>query len=541
MPMLATEDACPESGNCVLPQPPTDQEKYSYVRRRLWVLTISSLVSMGCLAFSQFRLIQSSPWLNLWLPFLVCTLLYYLVSLRVNAFTADFDLKAHDRLVRDWRPETYPTVGILLPVCGEPVDVLRNTWTHVRRLADRYPGSATPYVLDDSDNPELAAVAAEFGFMYGSRPNRGWYKKAGNLHYGLSVSDDEYVLVLDADFAPRADLLDELLPYLENEPRTGIVQSPQYFRVLSRQTWIERGAGAVQELFYRAIQVSRQRRDGAICVGSCAVYRRAALDANGGTTLIDHSEDVHTGFDLRRLGWDLRYVPLPLATGVCPDNVSAFFHQQYRWCAGSMSLLASGKFWSAKLRLSSRLCYLSGFLYYIHTALFTVMAPLIPVTLLIAMPDRLKVEYTLLVLPSVVYMTVVFPSWHKCPYRLEAWAARLLYGWAHAFAIWDALRGRRLSWRPTGSATAKRGTSRRLWVGVWVWSGGTALIWVSVALWRMFTLYPPDFALVLGSGLFYAVIVGRILVPSRSAAEVPAAAASELSLGSAPGPRRRRA
>jgi cellulose synthase (UDP-forming) len=500
---------------CVLPQPPNDQEKYSYVRRRLWVLTSCSLISITCLAFSQFRMIQSSPWLTLYLPFLIFTMLYYLISLRVNVFTPDFDLEAHRRLVREWRPEAYPTVGVFLPVCGEPINVLDNTWTHVRRLADRYPGRLTPYVLDDSGDPELAVMAAEFGFVYGSRPNRGWYKKAGNLHYGLSISDEEYILILDADFAPRADLLDELLPYMEHDPKIGIVQSPQYFRVLGQQTWTERGAGAVQELFYRANQVSRQHRDGAICVGSCAVYRRAALDANGGTTLIEHSEDVHTGFDLHRLGWNLRYVPIALATGVCPDNVSAFFHQQYRWCSGSMSLLGSKKFWDTKLKLTTRLCYVSGFLHYIHTALSTFVAPLIPIALLLAMPDKLKFAYTIPVLPSIIYATLIFPCWHKSPYRLEVWAVRMMYGWAHVFAIWDTLRHRRMSWRPTGSATVKKNGSRRFWTGVWVWSGSTTLIWVGTALWRMLTMHLADFALILFSGLFYGVIVGRIIVQPR--------------------------
>ncbi|MEV5309654.1 cellulose synthase catalytic subunit [Streptomyces sp. NPDC052610] len=474
---------------------------------------------MGCLAVSQFRLFQSSPWLLVLLPCLGFTVIYYVVSLRVNAFTADFDLRAHRKLVQDWRPNAYPTVAVFLPVCGEPVDVLRNTWTHVQRLADRYPGKATPYVLDDSANPELAAMAKEFGFVYGSRPDRGWFKKAGNLHFGLGMSDEEYILVLDADFAPRADLLEELLPYMEDDPKLGIVQSPQYFRVRDRQTWVERGAGAVQELFYRAIQVSRQRHGGAICVGSCAVYRRTALEANGGTTLIEHSEDVHTGFDLRRLGWDLRYVPIALATGNCPDNVSAFYRQQYRWCSGSMSLLGSNKFWKTKLRVTTRLCYLSGFLYYIHTALFTFVAPLIPIILLVAMPERLKVEYVLLVLPSVVYTLLIFPCWHRCPYRLEAWAVRLMYGWAHAFAIWDAVWGRHQPWRATGSAAAGRNTNRRFHFGVWVWSGGTALVWVSTATWRILTLPPSDFGLVLASGLFYAAIVGRVLVSPRSTSE----------------------
>ncbi|WP_435851894.1 glycosyltransferase family 2 protein [Streptomyces umbrinus] len=156
-------------------------------------------------------------------------------------------------------------------------------------------------------------------------------------------------------------------------------------------------------------------------MGSCAVYRRAALEKNGGTTLIEHSEDVHTGFDLRRLGWDLRYVPVTLSTGACPDNADAFFNQQYRWCAGSMSLLGSSKFWQSRIRFSSRLCYLSGFLYYIHTALFTFVVPAIPIVLLLAFPDKLKTESLWLVLPSVLYTTVVFPLWHRVPHRLEAW------------------------------------------------------------------------------------------------------------------------
>ena len=101
-----------------------------------------------------------------------------------------------------------------------------------------------------------------------------------------------------------------MLPYFAADRSLGIVQSPQYFHTEGRMSWVQRGAGTVQELFYRLVQVSRDRHDGAICVGSCAIYRRTALASNGGTTLIGHSEDVHTGFDLRRAGWGLRYFPV---------------------------------------------------------------------------------------------------------------------------------------------------------------------------------------------------------------------------------------
>ncbi|MFI5618830.1 glycosyltransferase family 2 protein [Streptomyces sp. NPDC051567] len=499
----------------LLPLPPTDREKYTYAKRHLWVLTLSSLISFCCLTASQLNLTRSTPLLWVYAPLLFFTVVYYLTSLRVNAFSRDFDIRRHRRLVRAWRPEVHPDVDIFLPVCGEPIEVLHNTWKHVRELADHYPGVCVPFVLDDGADPALEAMARDFGFRYGTRPERGWFKKAGNLHFGFGRSEGAYILILDADFTPRADLLNELLPYMEEDPSIGIVQSPQYFRVLDSQNWIERGAGAVQELFYRSVQVSRQGSDGAICVGSCAVYRRTALESNGGTTLIEHSEDVHTGFDLRQLGWDLRYVPVAVSTGVCPDNADAFFNQQYRWCSGSMSLLGSAKFWRARIKLSSRLCYLSGFFYYIHTALFTFAMPVIPLVLLIAAPGKLSVAHLWLVAPSVLYATVIFPLWHRTPYRLEAWAARMMYGWAHVFAIWDILRKQRVGWQATGSAGAKKNRTRRFWIGMWVWSGGTAVAWVGVAVWRMFTLHAPDFALVLSTGLFYALVVGRVLVQPR--------------------------
>ncbi|WP_327431009.1 hypothetical protein [Streptomyces sp. NBC_01236] len=105
-------------------------------------------------------------------PLLTFTLLYYVISLRVNLFTRDFDLAQHGRLVRGWRPAAYPAVDVFLPVCGEPIEVLHNTWTHVRALAERYPGDCKPFVLDDSASTELRAMAADFGFRYATVPAR---------------------------------------------------------------------------------------------------------------------------------------------------------------------------------------------------------------------------------------------------------------------------------------------------------------------------------------------------------------------------------
>lgn len=499
----------------LLPQPPDDHEKYLYAKPHLWVLTTTSVIAAIFLSFSQYRMALSNPIFWIFIPFLVLAFADFLISLRVNGLRTSFNLGRHKRLVRAWRPRVYPSVDVFLPVCGEPLEVLHNTWVHVDRLRKAYPGRVTPCVLDDAADVQVRAMAEDFGFVYGSRSRRGWFKKAGNLNFGLSISDGDHVLILDADFAPRPDLLYELLPYMDADPDAGIVQSPQFFRVLDSQNWIERGAGAIQELFYRAIQVSRHEKDAAVCVGTCAIYRREALEENGGVTLADHSEDVYTGFDLAKLGWTLWYVPIALATGVCPDSIGAFQNQQYRWCNGSLTMMTSRVFWRTKLPFTVRLCYISGFLHYIRTAMLTFAYPAIPIALLIFEPSMLNIKYVIWIVPALVYEYGVFPLWHRVPYRLEAWATRLMYGWAHVFVIWDLVRGRQMGWRPTGSSGAKQNKTRRFWIGLLGWSGGSAVAWVGLAVWRMMTTYPPDAIVILTLGLFYAATVFRTMIQPR--------------------------
>jgi cellulose synthase (UDP-forming) len=493
-----------------VPLPPTDQEKYLYAKRRLLPLTLASLVSFTGLLVSQIAFVQTAPWLLAIAPLMIFTVVYYLVSLGVNAFTKGFDLKDHLRLVRNWKPERYPSVDVFLPVCGEAPYVLQNTWESVRQMAQFYPGAVDVYVLDDSSEPILERMALRFGFVYQRRPNRGWFKKAGNMRYAFERSLSDYILVLDADFAPRKDMLHEMIPHMEREPDLGIVQSPQFFRVHPGQGWLERGAGAVQELFYRSVQVSRNNHQSAICVGSCALYRREALAEIGGNTLIDHSEDVHTGFDLRRSGWRLRYIPVALAAGVCPADVPSFFTQQYRWCAGSMSLLGSKKFWQQDLSFRGRLSYISGFFYYLHTGLFAVVAPIIPLLMLTVFPDQVSVANYLFIVPSLIYNFLIFPFWHKCRYGLESFTVKMIYGWAHFFAVVDIIRGRRMGWQPTGG-TKKKSKTRRLSIALGGWTLATSLVWVGVAAVRMTVDDALTYAPLFLTGMFSLVVVCQAL------------------------------
>lgn len=494
----------------LLPKAPTNKEKYLYSSRNAVFLMAFSVLSFTLVTVSMFRFLSSNPLLWILMGYLLLSVAYYIVSFFVNAGTKDFDIKAHKRLVKRWKPEKYPSVDIFLPTAGEDVNVLANTWDGVVSIAGRYKGKVTAYVLDDGDRSEVKKLAREYKFRYEVRPNRGQHKKAGNLRHGFAISKGDFIAIFDADFKPRADFLSELIPYMDRDPRLGIVQTPQYFDVHQGQNWLERAAGSVQELFYRFSQVSRQNHDAAICVGSNALYRREALNDTGGTALIEHSEDVHTGFNLRMHGWSLQYIPVILAKGLCPETMPAFFKQQYRWCMGSMSLLSSRKFWSLDLSIRARFSYLSGFFYYIHTALTSLVTPIIPLTLLIFLPHAIKLEYTFFILPAFIFAWVIYPLWHKNTYGIEAWAARSVYGWAHLFAVFDALTKRAMSWTPTGAVKGRDYRYIMFRILQVAFNFIPAIVWVGMSAWHVLIGSDPAFILMLVSGVLYLAIAVKV-------------------------------
>jgi cellulose synthase (UDP-forming) len=508
-PAKAAEAAHAAESGIVLPRPPDDREKHAYVERDLAYLATVLFIGAGCLTASQLRFELKSPFGWAFAVFTTTYVIYQLISLPVNFTGRGFDFGRHQVLVSSWRPAAYPTVDILLPICGEPLDVLENTWGATASLIAGYPGIARAYVLDDGPSDDAERHAAELGFDYIRRPEARAYKKSGNLRYAFARTTGEYLLILDADFAPRPDFLAETLPYLDND-KIAIVQTPQYFRSSTKQTWIENAAGAIQEVFYRSIQVARDRFGAAICVGTSAVYRRAALEPQGGPTLIPYAEDVHTGLDVRRSGWSVAYVPIVLSTGICPDNLDAFVRQQYRWCTGNAGVVFSWRLWSVPMSIPARLTYISGFFYYVYTGLLTFFGPIIPVVMLLFLPGQIRLRNFLVLLPAMLTGFVLYPLWHRVRYGPSVWPLGIARGWAHVFAIWDGARGKTMGWHPSRTPGS---SLRRFRVGVTAWSGGMAVAWLGLAIWRTAAMGTSQMAVLLAVGLVNLAAVARVVFP----------------------------
>ena len=238
-------------------------------------------------------------------------------------------------------PESQPrlSVDILVPCCGEPLEIIRTTLKAVRRITYH---PLEVYVLDDAASEAVAALAQSLGFHYLSRPQAGLPRtdsKSGNLNFGMSRSRGELILVLDADQLPAPEILNRLVGFF-GQSQVGYVQSKQAFFLPEGDPFYNR-----DKVFYETIQLSNNQANAVISCGSGVVYRRQALQEIGGFASWNLLEDFTTSYELASRGWRGVYYPHALSRGLAPATLAGVYHQRFQWCLDTMRLF----FWDNPL------------------------------------------------------------------------------------------------------------------------------------------------------------------------------------------------
>jgi cellulose synthase (UDP-forming) len=429
--------------------------KYNYIIKDPWSVRLTNIFGFFaflCAIYGYGTFLTMNLWyLLIFTPFFLVLFVSKLFKYVVDSFYPEFKLKEHQEFINKfWMENPEPTVDIFLPVAGESIEILQKTWEGVKKI--RY-SNYKVYVLDDSYSDQVQKLAQDYNFIYLRRPNKGQHKKSGNLKFGYEQSNGEFVLVLDADFVPIPEALIESVPYIAKDKTISILQTPQYFdanKEMNATHPVEYGAASVVEEFYKVNMPSRARFGNAMCVGTSAIYRRAAID-EAGMPLVDHTEDVRQGLMTYSKGYHVSYIPVIISKGVCPNNLDSYTKQQTRWAYGSFETVFSHYFQKAKLDSWSKLNYLSSFMYYLSEAI----VPIISLQLLCLLyfnTEELRLSWTIPFIPLMIYKVLIKPKF-KLNKKLSG---TRIVGVAHTYiyliALIKFLLGKNLNWEITNGA-----------------------------------------------------------------------------------------
>lgn len=223
------------------------------------------------------------------------------------------------------------SIDVFVTVCDEPVELVARSLD----AACAMEGAHRTWLLDDGDDPALAALARRLGAGYLARSGKH-DAKAGNLNAALTKTDGDIVVIFDVDHAPRRDFLRETVAHFE-DPGVGFVQVMLTFEN-DRQSWVSQGAAESALDFYNPTSLGMDGMGAATLMGSNALIRRDALDSIGGYQP-GLAEDLATSLQLQAAGWRSVYVAQPLAPGLAPPDLKAWFIQQFKWARGVFELL----------------------------------------------------------------------------------------------------------------------------------------------------------------------------------------------------------
>jgi cellulose synthase (UDP-forming) len=372
------------------------------------------------------------------------------------------DLADADPLID--RPEKWPlhlhdvpvSVDVFITTYGENLAVIRRTVAAAVAIR----GLHRTIVLDDGKSDAVRALAEELGAEYLRREGNA-HAKAGNVNHGLRCTDGEYFVILDADFVPRPEFLEELLPFMAND-NVALVQSPQVYDNL--HTLISRGAGYMQSVFYSLIQPGKNRFNAAFCVGTNMILRRAAVEQIGGMYEKSKSEDIWTSILLHEHGWRSVYTGQVLAVGHTPETVEAYTKQQLRWATGGFEILLRHNPLSSRRRLTldQRLQYLGSSAFYlsgIAPALLLLVPPLQIYLNLTPVNLDVSVGMWLAYYAGFYLMQVVVALFTIGSFRWESLMMASASFPIYVRAFFNALLQRSTDWHVTGSRSGRRRTS----------------------------------------------------------------------------------
>src|SRR3954452_14512697 len=252
-------------------------------------------------------------------------------------------------LYRKYKHNTYtpkadfaelPRITIQLPMFNE--DSVAQRIINATCLIDYPLDKLEIQVLDDSTDHSAdiakAAVAAwaakGYPIKYLHRTNRVGYK-AGALAEGMKEATGDYIAILDADFVPPKDFLQNVVHYFTDD-KVGMVQVR--WDHLNRDASLLTKSQAIFLDGHFVIEHTARNRSGRFMHfnGTAGVWRRSCIVDGGGWEHETLTEDLDLSYRCQLKGWQFVSLPQFCAPAELPPEMVAFKQQAHRWTKGSV-------------------------------------------------------------------------------------------------------------------------------------------------------------------------------------------------------------
>lgn len=263
--------------------------------------------------------------------------------------------------------EYYPPIAIIVASYKEPLSIVRETLTCFYNIS--YPNKYL-YFLDDTrydlpwDTPENKEkyrhdIEKLCEWLEINLFRANWHgAKAGIINDFLQflsekkqadfefypyqkkkkTETEKYILIFDADMNPFPNFAEDLVTLMEENPKLAFIQTPQYYTNFENNR-VARAAGIQQAIFYEYICEGKSLKNSMFCCGTNVIFRTEALKDVGGFDESSVTEDFATSIKFHKRGWHSLYVNRVLSFGMGPEDLGAFFKQQFRWATGTISVL----------------------------------------------------------------------------------------------------------------------------------------------------------------------------------------------------------
>lgn len=360
-----------------------------------------------------------------------------------------------------------PLVNVFITVCGEPIDIVRNTALAARDM--KYPNLKV-YILNDGyvankkNWRKIEKMAGDIGIECITRRKAGG-AKAGNINNALAeVSQGDFFAVFDADHIPHDDFLIKTVGYFADE-NIGFVQTPQYYRNFSKNS-ITETAWSQQALFFGPIMRGKSNFNSAFMCGTNMVIRKKAIIEAGGMCEYNIAEDFLTSLFIHKRGYNSIYIPEVLAEGLAPEDFMSYYKQQFRWARGSLEVIFKyNPLFLRGLKFRQRIQYLVSASYFL-TGLITIFDLSLPLIFLffgIVPVVNSSMTLAIIFLPYI-FMTLMIlqlSSNFSITYNTLAYGISSFY--IQLSAIFGVIFNRKASFSVTSKTALSGNFSRLVW------------------------------------------------------------------------------